>query len=62
MCIDDLSGQIEEQINTLCAANYSYIYENLYNNLKNITKIPNAKVEVYFTTNKNTDQTAIYTK
>ena len=64
ICIDDAPDQIEDQINVLCAAYYSYIYENLYHNLKNITKIPqnNSKDEIYLITNKNTDQTAIYTK
>ena len=63
ICIDDAPDQIEDQINGICAAYYSYIYENLYHNLKNINTIPNKdKDEIYLITNKNTDQTAIYTK
>ena len=57
------SDQIEDKINGICAAYYSFIYENLYHNLKNINTIPNKdKDEIYLITNKNTDQTAIYTK
>ena len=38
--IDDWSDLIEDQINDLVQSYFYYIYENLYHNIQNITKIP----------------------
>ena len=58
----DAPQQIADQLHLLFGAYYAYIYENLYHNLENITKIPNEKTEVYFISNKNTKQIAVYSK
>ena len=58
----DAPQQIDDQLNLLFGAYYAYIYENLYHNLVNITAIPNEITEVYFISNKNTNQIAVYSK
>ena len=58
----DAPQQIDDQLNLLFGAYYAYIYENLYHNLVNITAIPNEITEVYFISNKNTKQIAVYSK
>ena len=60
--IDDWSELIEEQINSLVQSYFYFIYENMYHNLNNITKIPSEKSEIYFISNTNSDEIAVYSK
>ena len=60
--IDDWSELIEEQINSLVQSYFYFIYENMYHNLNNITKIPSENSEIYFISNTNSDEIAVYSK
>ena len=60
--IDDWSDLIEDQINDLVQSYFYYIYENLYHNIQNITKIPEENSEIFFITNINYNKVAVYSK
>ena len=60
--IDEWSELIEEQINSLVQSYFYFIYENMYHNLENITKIPSENSEIYFISNTNSDEIAVYSK
>ena len=60
--INDYSLQIQDQISSLIKAYYYYIYENMYHNLENLTKIPQHFGELFIISNANYNNIACYNK
>ena len=60
--INDYSLQIQDQISSLIKAYYYYIYENMYHNLENLTKIPQHFGELFIISNANYNNLACYNK